>query len=429
MQRPLWGLLGPEKLVSQRRTRTLGLGAVVRAFNDRAVPGLGGVWFGKQLYLATLGVAVAQEARAQGKRVGNIEVANALEALACWLAYEENGWSTDPRLRGRTKMQYRTRELIFPELRKPSFYVTQPMRRGTVQALPALGLVETNSPRFNSFRLETGPEDLGEQLGRGFKLINAVCADLRPHNKTVPDVLTNWVMGGEKTIDTWPMREALSPLSKISKHARNLLRGCLEGDDSRRRALRWVEDVRIQVNRKIVLEDRPAILKEGHWRDLCAGTRFFATRDAALALLGQIETHIGESNGKTMRVDEIGPIRQELEAVRERAREYLNSGYSEDGEATRFCKECSDASDQRILCNVVERDGRVLHLSDDVVELDPVFRGQTQGTGPAEANTEDEGAEEEVTVSLPFPEHMSPRIRNLYYLNLDLQGKLSGVLQ
>jgi hypothetical protein len=33
----LWGLLGPEKLSSERRTRTLGLGAAVREFNDLAV--------------------------------------------------------------------------------------------------------------------------------------------------------------------------------------------------------------------------------------------------------------------------------------------------------------------------------------------------------------------------------------------------------
>jgi hypothetical protein len=79
----------------------------VRAFNDLSVPGLGGVWFGKQLFLATLGVAVAQEARERGKRVTNIEVANTIEALACWLAYQQNNWQKDPRLRGQTKMRYR----------------------------------------------------------------------------------------------------------------------------------------------------------------------------------------------------------------------------------------------------------------------------------------------------------------------------------
>ena len=36
-----WGLLGPEILANERRTRTLGLGAAVRSFNDLAVPGLG----------------------------------------------------------------------------------------------------------------------------------------------------------------------------------------------------------------------------------------------------------------------------------------------------------------------------------------------------------------------------------------------------
>ncbi len=82
-----WGLLGPEFLPNARRTRTLGLGASVRSFNDLAVPGLGGVWYGKQLLLATLGVAVAEEARSLGAKVQNVEMANAIEALACWLAF------------------------------------------------------------------------------------------------------------------------------------------------------------------------------------------------------------------------------------------------------------------------------------------------------------------------------------------------------
>ena len=42
----VWGLLGPETLANERRTRTLGLGATVRLFNDLAVPGLGGAGLG-----------------------------------------------------------------------------------------------------------------------------------------------------------------------------------------------------------------------------------------------------------------------------------------------------------------------------------------------------------------------------------------------
>jgi len=108
MATTVWGLLGPETLASERRTRTLGLGATVRSFNDLAVPGLGGVWFGKQLFLATLGVAIAERVRNSGKRVQNIEVANAVEALACWLALDGNNWKGDPRVRGATKMRGKT---------------------------------------------------------------------------------------------------------------------------------------------------------------------------------------------------------------------------------------------------------------------------------------------------------------------------------
>jgi hypothetical protein len=55
-----WGLIGPGALPSERRVRTLGVAASVRRFNELAVPGIGGVWFGKQLFLATLGVKVAE---------------------------------------------------------------------------------------------------------------------------------------------------------------------------------------------------------------------------------------------------------------------------------------------------------------------------------------------------------------------------------
>ena len=57
-----WGVLGPGRIESVRRVRTLQLVATTRDFNERAVPGLGGVWFGRQLFLATLGLRVAERA-------------------------------------------------------------------------------------------------------------------------------------------------------------------------------------------------------------------------------------------------------------------------------------------------------------------------------------------------------------------------------
>ena len=126
-----WGLLGPEQLAGSRRTRTLGLGAAVRKFNQLAVPGLGVVWFTKQIFLATLGVRVADRLRPISANVKAIGIANAVEALACWCAFNSNGWASDSRLRGSQKLAGKD-NLTFARLRQPRFYVTQPMRIAAV---------------------------------------------------------------------------------------------------------------------------------------------------------------------------------------------------------------------------------------------------------------------------------------------------------
>ena len=97
-----WGLLAGEELPSQRRTRSLGLNRSVRQFNELAVPGLGGIWYAKQLVLPLLGIVVAEQARQQGQNVTNIQVANSIEAVGCLFAFLENKWQTDLRLRGNT---------------------------------------------------------------------------------------------------------------------------------------------------------------------------------------------------------------------------------------------------------------------------------------------------------------------------------------
>ena len=140
----IWGLMGPEAIESERRSRTLWLTPAVRDFNERAVPGVGGIWYGKQLMLATLGILIAERLRKDHFSVTNIEMANAIEALACWLAFEKNKRQRDPRLRGITKLQGKT-DLSFSAVRKRGFYVSQPMRMQTTETLRALGLVTSDS--------------------------------------------------------------------------------------------------------------------------------------------------------------------------------------------------------------------------------------------------------------------------------------------
>ena len=133
MSLPFWGLLGTEALSSRRRVRGLGLDSSIRHFNDKAVPGLGGLYFGKQLLWALLGIQVAKCCE-EGGGVSNIEVANAIEAMSC-LQVLRRGVTMPYRVLGKNKMRDKIddpRRVSFVEASRASFYVTQPMRTGTV---------------------------------------------------------------------------------------------------------------------------------------------------------------------------------------------------------------------------------------------------------------------------------------------------------
>jgi hypothetical protein len=282
-----WGLLGPETLSDERRTRTLGLGALVRLFNDLAVPGLGGVWFGKELFLSTLGVQVAQKARERGVCVSNIETTNAIEAIACWLAFDRRKWARDDRLHGNTKMQGKS-DLSFKTVRHPSFYITQPMRMATVQALPALGFVDADNTRFNAFKCTAAGQDF----------VNVACDGYSPFNTSVVDYLVSWVCGTYSLTTSPALCSAISPVEPLQQRALEMLRERLiqggiaenvEDKKRRREALAWVDRLRKFKSSKIAWDAQPnEISNQQHWKDLHAGALFFLVREAAIDVLDQL---------------------------------------------------------------------------------------------------------------------------------------------
>lgn len=415
-----WGLLGPEFLPNTRRTRTLGLGASVRHFNDLAVPGLGGVWYGKQLLLATLGVAVAEDARSRGAKVQNIEIANAIEALACWLAFKSNGWSSDARLRGKSKLQGKD-GFSFRRVRQRNFYVTQPMRMATVQALPALGFVESDSARFNAFRCTKEGRDFIEQATKG----------IRPYNRAVIDHITCWAQMRDDHVDSDALRQVLSPLVSLSNDAIPLLRerliqgGNERAEDKERRsnALAWVDAVRKRKDRIAMLtwEQRPQEISDEHWRDLQAGAWFFEAREAAIDTLDAVEAYVGnQSAGQFLSLKKQFSelLNEGLKKLRSAAKKYLAFECVDEG-ANTFCRECEGSEPVNILRALVYRDGHVLRLVGDQIKPGPAFRGSI-----TQVSAGDEDQETPQAVGIPLPEGISYRVRNLYLLNLDMNGKL-----
>ncbi len=430
-----WGLLGAENLASQRRTRTLGLGAVVRTFNDLAVPGMGGIWFGKQLFLAVLGLVVAERVRAAGQHIRNIDVANAVEGLACWLALDENGWKADARALGRLKMQGKT-DLSFRAVSQRNFYVTQPMRMRTVQPLYELGLVDGTSERFNAFQCTDTARTL----------IDVACKEYMPKNRTVPSNMLHWIRGDDNCVKTTASREALSPTKPLSSAAREILRERLMANSDRRRALlQWMDSLLKAPRQRIDIEQRPGSLDENHWQDIRSGTLFFRTRDAAIHVLDGVESHIGGLGGRPRLAlqgklpDEIVTRLTTLKRVAEsflKARHDPSPGES----ATTFCKECIQQH-AAVLQRLAMRDDRVLRFRDDAIRPGPAFRGTPEPTVDEHGVDEhdydviaDQGVQivdsesSGVTSGIEWPEGMSPRIPNFFLFNADLWGRLDEIL-
>ncbi len=422
-----WGILGPDTLSSQRRTRTLQLGATVRAFNDLAVPGMGGVWFGKQLFLATLGVCIAERVRQAGKQVTNIETANAIEALGCWLALDDNGWHRDPRVRGATKMR-RDNRLDFAYVRRPRFYVTQPMRQATIQPLRSLGLVESSGERFNGFSITN--------VGREF--IEDVCGGVQSFSMKVEKRLVSWASGVDDRVKSSPLRKALSPIEVMPIDGRRFLRERLVASDDtdasrRKNALAWVDSCRANPYLPIHWNDKPTMIDDEHWRNLHAGARFFLARDAAITLLDKIEELIGSRTVKKLSLTEPLPTAivdhcEELLAI---ASEFLADGCDpspQDG-ATVFCQQCVVDSPAIAIRHLLAREGRVLQLNGDEIVPGSAFRGVPADEAPEIVSDEDGGTETPPPETVSWPPGISQRVRNLFLLNLDLRGELGNRLK
>lgn len=413
MAKPLWGVLARDHAGITRRTRGLGLGAAVRIFNELAVPGLGGIWFARPLAWAILGIKLARE-----HDLSSIEVANAIEALACWHGRAER----DPRVRGRRKMGgVGSRFVAFSEASRPGFYVTQPFRQATVIPLPAFGLVKSESHRFSAFELT----DEGESL------LQHAFGKFRPNNRSVEAELSRWI-DGEQGIHTDPMRKALSPREDLPLTAREFLRERLEchGEGALRRTavLRWLRTLNSE--KAPGWKTRPAGIDHSHWGHLRAGGSFFRLRDAALEALDGAEYEVRVGGKLGLEAVDRDPIRRLMSALNVRAQNFLKECPAPFGakEAESFAHELVNAQPSDALRCLVNRDQRRLVMRGDIVipGLDFPRNAPVLNNGNEDASEGEEGPEAPINRLLRLPEGISGRVRALHLLDLDLAGKLNS---
>lgn len=390
-----WGILAPDTIISQRRQQNLGLASAVRHFNDRSVPGLGGMWFPMPLLWSVLAVSIAEELG-----VSALPVGNAVEALMMRKATEQV--LADRRVRGVRKMQG-LEDWSFKNLKRRGTYVVQPIRMAMVQPLVALGFVRGS--RYGAFTIHTA----------GAQMLNLpVMANYRR-------VLGAWAHGGSPHgHGVRKVIEDLSPNAAVPPDVRKLILARLVGGDdpstSRRRAL-------------VALKTGPSAgqldpveplggITADHWTDLRAGAAFIDLRSAALAVLYRLEERLLQlrdaNEAAWLPIDEANKtVGEPLAALRQCARQLgARIDAADEASSQKFLSEVRDLPDQQLLQKLAERDGTVIRWRDGRI-----------GLGPAA------GEMPSIDASGPFNDaKFAPqlfRLYNLHCLATELNGELN----
>lgn len=304
------------------------------------------------------------------------------------------------------------------------------MRMGVTAALPALGLVEMGSSRFNTMCLSA----------TGWKFLESAWSGYRPHNRNLIDYLVKLLKAETYIGGLDGDIRVLSPLEPLSDAALNILREQILNfgpDATRRHAVyRWLKD-----GAGTDWTRRPNSIQEDHWHDLHAGARFFALRSAIFGLLNLIEVQIGTQNGFFRPDDALPPnISEALESVRHYASEYQEHvGDSADpnlAATDKLAEILAKSQHADALLALAERDGRVLIKEGRVIKPGSVFNVQSPAPlleDKEEADEDQESLDDDAAPiaasGIPaLPGGISGRVRNLFLMMADINGHLDDYL-
>lgn len=380
-----WGTFAPNSAPSYRRLQTLGLTVAIRHYNDRSVPGLGGLSFGMPIAWSLLGVWLAEEI---GNQVRPLSCANAIEAAVMVQALKERR----KRARGHRKLAG-VSDTSFKALSGRGAYVTQPYRMGTVEPLLRLGLVVGASQRFNLYRLAPPGERILQNL------------------KAEQNKLRAWATGSSLT----PIGR-LAPDAPLPAASAKLLERQLRdyGDAHRRRALLDLpEEVLREAN--MTSAEPPTGIEQAHWNDMRSGVALIQLRKAALDAIAVIEEQLTSSGRAGLTVHQAAEAAgSKLEQTAVLASTMLARDDTSPGQlAHEFARVCRSSAEV-VIAELARRDGTVIRLlPNGQVGLGPA--GGQLATG-MDDEADQEGLGETATV---IPE--LPRIHNLYALKRDLQ--------
>ncbi len=383
-----WFIPYPEEFPSQRALLHLGLNRALRYYRELVVPGIGGVWFVRQISWAVAGIAIAKKLHLKPAKI-----ANAIEALACKLE-----WYNVDEYSGRgTRAFNRDGDTIwsFKELSDKKHYVQIPYRQSTVRALTGLSLAI--GTRFNQMALTQTGIDLSE-----------VFFGVNPRGN-IKKALVEWIKDNSEI-------KPRSVIKRISKSKKNLtrdeiqiVRDCLLSDssdkigNSKRRRLLIESFSRYTVNMPemdVIIENLNQ--HQDQVDDIETAIAFDAMLECGQQIIHQCAKLVAD-NGmlsiseatKSKKVNDL------LKKLRLEVDSFNNKKGGKHYDAFSFAESVSNENNKELIINIINRDGNILSLSNEKIVKGSLFdhrREITDDVSDMEDQSDSEGSSTEIKI-------------------------------
>ncbi len=388
-----WFIPELEDFPSQRSLLHLGLNKAVRYYRELVVPGIGGVWFVRQLSWALAGIKLAEDLNRRGQAS---QIANAIEALACKLNKKYPG------IRGIRAFERDPKVWEFSKLSQPKYYVQVTFRQSTVRALVGLGYTR-GGLRFNGMELTP--------VGR--ELVNALFL-----GNSVEKKIKNWIRNANSSSRKPVIAKEALGRDNASTH---------EKENVRDRLLTEVQDDFGSPNRRAMLikafknnERMPSVekikdrLQHQQVLEINTAEAFDAMVGKARSLIQECAQNL-ESTQDCPVSEMAKKLKKPLVELQKKSKTYLaqaNKSKQFHQDAQDFAEKVTRSTPEDVLEVLAKRDGSIVVFSDDKVLQGPLFDRHDQKKNDITDQDEDGGEKEVGTEDSSTPR----KIKQLFKL-------------
>lgn len=367
------------------------------------MPGIGGVWFSRQLSWASAGIELSKELALKPAKV-----ANSIEALACKMEWRKGKDSYEKRGRRAFARDDGGHIWSFNDLSDKTHYVQVTYRQSTVRALSNLKL--TVGTRFNTMELTERGHDLAKAFLDQKKIYSALCDWLNGEDiartQTITEGLASaWPTDEEKTL----IRNILSADSSDGR-----------GDPHRRYSIieafgrNTVNMPDLDVIKQNLLQSPAGNLQE-EVNNIDTSLAFDAMLECGRAVIYTCANLIADkASPSLLKLTQDRNLDKVLDALKKAANNFQQSPGKKHPAALKFMEEIlsPSASEAERMKTVIQRDRNILDVSGEKVLEGHLFDRRKESSTDETSTQEKVGTEESST---------GTKIRQLFELWRDCQ--------